>query len=211
MKKLSFYATTLLCASFPLFFASCKDDDPEPVAPLEATTFTNLAADPIVSSSEGQPPAATGKYTFFSLKTGQVIPNSDSATANWDIGFRATRIIFNGGASGPGQAALSLQTGLFNEWTAVSDTVTFRTDDATTGPALAPTSGKGWYNYNQATNVITPIPGRVLLIRTADNKYAKLEILSYYKDAPAAPDASSASRYYTFRYIYQPDGSKKLE
>ncbi len=211
MKKRFFYVTTLICASFSLSLTSCKDDNPEPATPLEATTFTNLAADPIVSAGQGQPPAATGKYTFFSLKTGQVVPNSDSATANWDIGFRATRIIFNGGTSGPGQAAVSLQTGLFGEWTTVSDTVTFRTDNATTGPALAPASGKGWYNYNQTTNVITPIPGRVLLVRTADGKYAKLEILSYYKDAPAAPDATSASRYYTFRYIYQPDGSKKLE
>jgi hypothetical protein len=211
MKKVSFYIGTVLCASISLVLTSCKDDDPTPVVPLQATTFPNLAADPIVSSGSGQPAAATGKYTFFSFKTGKVVPNSDSATANWDIGFRSTRIIFNGGSSGPGQAAVSLQTGLFDELKSVSDTVTFKTDNATTGPALTAASGKGWYNYNPATNLVTPIPGRVLVIRTADGKYAKMEVLSYYKDAPATPDATSTSRYYTFRYMYQPDGSKKLE
>jgi hypothetical protein len=107
------------------------------------------------------------------------------------------------------EAAASLQTGLFTDWKAVSDTVTFKTDNAQM-LALTPSSGKGWYNYNQTTNIISPIPGRVVLIKTADGKFAKMEILSYYKDAPAAPDATSPSRYFTFRYLYQPDGSRKL-
>jgi hypothetical protein len=72
-------------------------------------------------------------------------------------------------------------------------------------------SGNGWYNYDGATNTISPIAGRVVMIKTADGKYAKMEIISYYKDAPVAPTSATADRYYTFRYIYQPDGSKRLQ
>ena len=33
-----------------------------------------------------------------------------------------------------------------------------------------------------------------------------MEILSYYKDAPAEPDAyTSESPYFTFNYVYQPN------
>ncbi|MFT6205223.1 MAG: hypothetical protein ACJA1O_002839, partial [Spirosomataceae bacterium] len=42
-------------------------------------------------------------------------------------------------------------------------------------------------------------------------KFAKMEILGYYKDMPAIIDRSSQSRYYTFRYAYQPDGSRTFE
>jgi hypothetical protein len=191
-----------------LGITSCKDDEQTPAVPLTATTFNNLAANPTANTS-GQPIPATGKYTFFNLSTGQIVANTDSATTKWDIGFRSTTIIFNSGTSGPGKAAVSLQSGLFDDIKVVSDTMTFRQDNTPT-LALTASSGKGWYNYNPSTNIISPIPGKVLVVRTADNKYAKIEIVSYYKDAPATPSSSDISRYYTFRYIYQSDGSKKL-
>ena len=60
--------------------------------------------------------------------------------------------------------------------------------------------------------IVSPIAGRVIIVKTADGKFAKLEILSYYKNAPATPNAmTDMARYFTFRYVYQPDGSKKLE
>jgi hypothetical protein len=52
------------------------------------------------------------------------------------------------------------------------------------------------------------------VIRTANGKYAKVEILNYYKGG-VTPDASASDddklkkqRYYKFRYIVQPDGTK---
>ncbi len=208
MKKSTFPFLVLLGLLASLVTA-CDDDDSTPATPLTATTYTNLPADPITSTG-GQPAAASGKYTFFSFKTGEIVPNADSASNKWDIGFRATRLIFNSGSSGPGMAGVSLQTGLFTDFRTVADTITFRTDNGVS-LALPTASGGRWYNYNQTTNIITSIPGRVLIVRTGDGKYAKMEILSYYKDAPATPDPTSTSRYYTFRYSYQPDGSKKLE
>ena len=47
------------------------------------------------------------------------------------------------------------------------------------------------------------IAGKVFVVKTHDGKYAKFEILSYYKDAPATPDATSVGRYYSFNYAYQ--------
>jgi hypothetical protein len=76
----------------------------------------------------------------------------------------------------------------------------------------------GWYTYTGTTatpnHAILPIAGKILVIKTADNKYVKLEIISYYKGNPDTTTATfadlatrPASRYYTFRFIYQPDGT----
>ena len=75
------------------------------------------------------------------------------------------------------------------------------------GYAIAPGGGNGWYTYQgPPVNLITPTPGKILVFRTHDGKYAKMEILSYYKDAPDSPDAySDESRYYTFNYVFQPN------
>jgi hypothetical protein len=204
----------MIAAVVALSFSSCKKDDPAP-ATLSAATFSNLNADyaPMVVGAGGQPtyPTAKNKFTFFSLSTGNVVANADSATTKWDIGFRSTTIIVNGGTSGPGNAAAIVQTGIFSDLT-VAPTTGYAQDNknATVKYAIPTGSGNGWYTYNLSTNIITPTAGKFLVIKTADGKYAKVEIISYYKDAPTTPTTSSLDRYYTFRYVYQGDGSTKL-
>jgi hypothetical protein len=90
--------------------------------------------------------------------------------------------------------------------TTIPDISTF-VQDGTNTYAIPTGSGNGWYNYNSTTNLITSIAGKVFVVKTHDGKYAKMEIISYYKDAPATPDATALSRYYTFRYVYQPNGT----
>ena len=81
------------------------------------------------------------------------------------------------------------------------------TQDSSEGYAIASGSGNGWYTYTgPPTYLISPTPGKILVFRTRDGKYAKMEILSYYLGAPENPDAfSDPSRYYTFNYVYQPN------
>lgn len=191
---------------------SCKDDDPQPQAVVAATT-TDLAADPGtgIDPNSGQPTGITNKFTLFSFKTGEIVPNADSATTKWDVGFRRTTIIVNGGTSGPGAAGAIIQSKLFDEVTeAPADG--YAVDNKAANPAYAiPTgSGKGWYTYNGQTNVITPTAGKVLVFKTADGHYAKVEILSFYKGNKATPTSADISGYYSFRYVYQPNESTKF-
>jgi hypothetical protein len=193
-----------------VLLASCSKDDSNQVVPVETKTIKDLAAAPTVNPTNGQPQAPTSRFTFFSLRTGEVVANTDSLTDKWDLGFRGTTIIVNGGPIRAGKGGIYLHTGLFDELKEVPATATFLVDESTTKLALTPASGQGWYNYNAMANVISPIPGRVLVVRTGDGRFAKVEILSYYKDAPATVTPTSVARYYTFRYVFQPDGSKKL-
>lgn len=189
---------------------ACEEDEPAPAVPLEAVTIADLPADPTVNSGTGQPQAASGRFTLFSFANNAVVANADSATGQWDIGFRGTTIIVNGGAIRSGQGGAYIFTGLFDELKEISDNQVFNTDQSPTSLAIPTGSGQGWYNYNPASNWISPIAGRVLVIRTGNGKYAKVEILNYYKGAPASPTPGAVSRHYTFRYLYQPDGSKSF-
>jgi len=179
-------------------FTACSKDDTGTVT-LTATTATNIAAEPTLSGN---------RYTFYSLENNQVVAATDSATTKWDIAFRSTNIITNGGASGPGTGGAFVQkAATFDTYKTIPADSAFKVDAATTF-AITTGSGNGWYNYDFATNIISPIPGNILVIRTASGKYAKVEILSYYKDAPASPLATSTARYYTFRFVYQANGTK---
>jgi len=194
-----------------LFSSSCSRKEEVAPAPLVAQIVRNIAADPISRDpATGQPIGGTNRFTLFSFKENKIVANTDSATNKWDIGFRGTTIIVNGGAIRTGQGGAYIHTGLFDELKEVPANATFAQDNSPTSLAIPTSSGAGWYNYNPTTNIVSPIPGRVLVIRTGDGKFAKMEILSYYKDAPTAPSSTSESRYYTFRFVYQGDGSKKL-
>lgn len=206
------YQILLLTASLATLFACNNDGDAPAVLPVQAQTVTNLPADPTtgVNPTTGQPLGTTGRFTLYNLRDNKTVANTDSATNRWDVGFRGTIIIVNGGAIRSGQGGGYVHTGTFEELTAVPASATFAQDQSATSLAIPTSSGLGWYNYNSTNNIITPVPGRVLVIRTGDGKYAKLEVLSYYENAPATPVATSRSRFYTFRYVYQPDGSTTL-
>jgi hypothetical protein len=205
-----------LTALTGILFASCdKDDVPAPVT-VQTKSVNNLQADTIIGISSTGQPYGSGKYTLYSLETNAVIANTDSATAKWDVGFRGTTIIINGGNSGPGAGGAFVYTGTFLDLKTIPADSTFRVDNAPTSYAIRTGSGNGWYTYNGATQLIAPIPGRILVIRTATGKYAKIEIQNYYKGG-VTPDATASDnvklttqRYYTFRYTYQSDGSKNF-
>jgi len=118
----SFAFSILAVAAFGL--AACDGTDPLDPTPLAATTFEDLAADPAGHDPvTGAPTGNTNRFTFFSLSDGEVVLNydeadrSDSASAAWDIAFRGTTILVNGGTSGPGNGAAQVLTAAFDEVT----------------------------------------------------------------------------------------------
>jgi hypothetical protein len=210
MRKLSITTSMLVAV---IFFVACKKDKVTVVETVTSKTVSSLPADTIVGLSNGQP-VGTGKFSFFSIESNSSIASADSNSKKWDIGLRGTTIITNAGTSGPGSGGAFVYTGTFDELKTISADSTFRTDNAPTSYAIPTGSNKGWYVLDFVTNLLSPIPGRVLVIRTANGKYAKVEILNYYKGGttPAAnatdAEKSAKQRFYTFRFTYQSNGSK---
>ena len=199
-----------LFAAVVLTFLAAGCNTSEDPKPLVSLTVNNLPADPPTgfNPNTGQPTGTTGKFTFFSFETGTTVPNTDSLTNKWDLGFRGTTIIVNGGQNRIGNGGAKVIDGLFDDLTAAP--LDGYSLDGANGYAIPAGSGNGWYTYDGATQTIIPTAGKVIVVRTGKGKYAKMEILSYYKNAPSAPTSQTPSRYYTFRYLYQPDGTVKL-
>ena len=73
-----------------LFVLSCGAEDPV-LEPIEAMIVTNLHSP--TTSEPGQPPS--GKFVKFSFAKQTTVTGDD-----WDVAFRATTILVNGGFSG---------------------------------------------------------------------------------------------------------------
>jgi hypothetical protein len=213
--------TLLSLALLGVLLAGCDAADPvgpDP-EPLEVVLVENLPADPPTGRDPqtGQPVGTTDRFTLYSLRENRIVlsstePNrADSASTAWDIGFRATTIIFNSGTSGPGDAAAQILQLPFDE---VSEAPAggYRQDQGS-DLAIPTGAGNGWYSYIPTPPVggyISPTPGRTIVVRTADGRYAKLRILSYYEDQPEEPINifEERDRFYTFEYVFQEDGSR---
>jgi len=197
--SLVFGAATILLVSS----CSKNNDDPTPAA-SKLTTKT-------IADLDG----ASKATVYFSLATGAEVTGADTASATkWDLKFKSTSIFVNGGTSGTGTAQAQVVSSTFETLTTAPADGYKR--DATGAPAIS-----GWYTYTATTepqHAILTVPGKIFVIKTADGKYAKVEMISYYKGNPNTTTAAfadlttrPASRYYTFRYAYQGDGTTSFK
>ena len=194
---------------------ACTKDEETIVVPVSAITVKDLAADTVTGLGLDGRPQSAGTTTYYSLVDNKAIASTDAASTKWDIAFSSTKILINGGTSGPGIGGAFVHIGSFDSFTSIPADSIFKTDNANAASYAIPLgSGKAWYTYDGLTTLVSPIAGRVLVIRTATGKYAKIEIISYYKGGVTLPATASVNdklfkqRYYTFRYAYQPNGSK---
>ncbi|NRB84325.1 MAG: hypothetical protein HRU49_11205 [Winogradskyella sp.] len=212
MKRMKTIKILAVLALFVGFTSCSSDDDNGGPARMdvESVTVANLFAPQ--TGGPGTPDPIGGDFAKFDFSTGM----ETTSDTEWDIAFRGTTIAVNGGAvtgtndepARNGNAGAVIIDGTFASVTS-ADGLTFA-QDGTSGFAIPTGSDNGWYNYNFMTNIVSKIPGKVLVFRTRDGRYAKVEIISYYEDNPNpiiggfGPDASTP-RYYTFDYVYNPN------
>lgn len=203
------FSIVTICVA-ALFITSCEEtgSGPELESQVELYTATDVPANP-----DGQM-GGPNDFTFYSLADNEIVADADSASDQWDIAFSSTNIIVNNSISGPGNAgAVVLDAAFESVTTAPSDG--YQTD--TEGQLAI----SGWYNYTgqtEPTNAIIPLDNKTIVVKTGDGEYyAKIKILSYYEGNPdtstdtfANLQTRPASRYYTFEYAIQLDGSTEL-
>lgn len=192
---------------------SCKKDKTVTPVNTEATKVSDLAGDLTAA------PGAPSKSIYFSLVTNATVDSSQKKSNNWDIAFtniyNSYVTINNGtnqnspGFGGTAQGALYLVNQPFDSVKTVPATANVNGSVGMDGYPSA--SWPGWYQYNSTTHIMTPLTGKTLVIRMANGKYAKLEMISLYKGAPANPSLSTPVPYMTFRYWVQQDGSTNLQ
>ena len=192
----------ILAVGIISFLFSCNNnDEPAPLVPLEATLVEDLEApNDLIDRTTGQV-IEERPFQYFSIEQNAIVSDNE----DWDLAFKGTTIRVNSVKN----VSAAIVSGIFEEITEVPTSAVFAKDSATSF-AIPTGSGTGWYNYNSATFTVTPIPGRVILVKTTKANYVKMEILSYYKGNPLVEEIdprTTPSGHYTFRYILQPNGS----
>jgi hypothetical protein len=135
------------------------------------------------------------RWRHFSFRLGSVVDDADPK--GWDLAFRRYQIIVNGGAGYQGQGGVAdLGAVPFAEVRALPST---GYDVTETRPDPRTAAIASWYRYGFFSHVLTPKP-HVWAVRTADARFAKMEMVAYY--CPGSRPGCV-----TFRYVYQGDGS----
>ena len=184
---------------------SCDDKDEDNIVnkPIVEGFYTNLHA------PEG---GDFVKLKFIAdISTPEaLITNSEN---NWDIAFRGTMIIVNGGVktgSGnePERALISSISSYidilnmnFKDVTISPDLVNEENWDKAGQPKIPNISGQGWFEDDGT--YITPLKDKTIVLRTTDNYYVKIGMYSYYKDA--LPETTEDPAYYSFQYSINPN------
>ena len=226
--KMTTKITTKIFLSFlaiVIVFSGCTKDSPDPET-IITETITELDAQADSTWNSGNMGLFHfGPYTKFSFSEGGIV--SDSAE-NWDIAFRNSKILVNGGVgelqdlgqpNRTGDAAAYIIDGVMSEITSVNEDLLIQDGDNTSmygTTAIIDDQGQaglGWSIYIEG-NIHADLPiwpslepesGKILVFRTHDgNHYAKIEMLNFYSDGwtPSSPFPSFGG-FYTFNYVYQ--------
>lgn len=224
------YFFVLPLTLFSILFSCKKENTGDTSHDGKSIVIEDLAGDTGASLNEG----VDGKekrpfYIFlFRLKDQKQIwikNATDSAqwlaTNDWDLAFTGpynSEVYVNNGSQqnnpgygGTAQSAIVMEDRPYaqvNE--APADAAFSASDIKSVGWAVSETSA-GWFSYNLSNHLVQPIKSRTYIIKLADGKFAKLELLNVYKgNPPVVTDLYWPAPYLTFRYYVQQDGSRNI-
>ena len=210
---------SILFIATVLFFGCGNNDDNDGLEqPLEEESPT---AETTLSVT--QPPTVVGPqldvvnftidatskevWAYFSLAKGNIVEVADPLNSmDWDLGFQRTKVITNGGVSGPGKGGAVLLKDVDFEGVKEAPAGGYAVD-SDQNLAIVAQSEEGWYIYTGPPNHwILPLEKRVFVVQAADGTFAKVRFTGYYKDN----DNKKDSGFITFEYVHQPDGSRNF-
>ncbi len=156
--------------------------EPTPSQPVDST-LTSVVYDTVTMDAHNEV-----AWLFFDFDRASPVVPPD--TVGWDLAFRRFTIV-------PAAAVADLGISAFD---AVTEAPVDGYVESTFGRDTLNTAIDRWYSYSMMSHLLEP-NGHVYVVRTAESRYAKLELISYYCPGVVAGCP-------TFRYVYQPDGGR---
>ena len=210
---------SVLFTATVLFFGCGNDDDddgleqPLEEQPSEAVTPQSANQSPVEVAPQldvvNFTIDATSReaWAYFSFTTGDTVEVADPLNSmDWDLGFQRTKVILNGGISGPGKGGAVMLKDVEFEGVKEAPADGY-TADSDANLAIVAESEQGWYIYTGPPNHwILPLEKRVFVVQAAAGTFAKVRFIGYYKDNENKKDGG----FITFEYVHQPDGSRNF-
>jgi hypothetical protein len=205
-----------------LMLISCSKKDVAPDASDGTSTMIkDLPGDTAASMATGGTASFKNLYFHFASGTAVTISDADKTTTKWDLAFTGPYnsevyvnyggYKYNPGFGGEGKGAIIQIDKPYDQVTTAPSPAGF---DAATMTKIGwdAGSGLGWFFYSLDNHIAVPIKNRTFVLRTAEGKFAKLELLNVYKgNPPVVTDLFWPAPYLTFRYFVQADGSSNLK
>lgn len=226
-----------------MFTACSKSGDPipdpiDPLIPTGTVPYYKLQrVENFAAPTDDANPTAPAVTVFYSLENKEIVPANYAQTTRWDIAFGGLYNSFmsgnngktgnNYGNGGAGTGGVLILDKPFNEVTDVPADAQFKTGKDLIGTDDSGDFGEGtgWYLYDFAgtirgdgsynkQHVAYALPEkRTVIIRTGNGNYAKVKMISCYKDAFTSElwFRETPHMYFTFEYVLVPKGSTKFE
>lgn len=210
------------------------DTDTPSVSP-NSMYYKVIRIENFVGDTSSGSPTATRQTLFYSLEDSTAKDEKFAKTNRWDLSFSGlynSNIGCNNGAASqnPGYGS-SGKGGIYILDKKFEDVVDVPSDDLIQAGNSYMTDGSGafglglgWYCYDwggtiygdgsvQKQHVAYALSNRTLIVRTAKGNYAKIKMISIYKNAYTYDlmFKDSPKPYFTFEYVMVPAGSKKFE
>ena len=166
--------------------------------PIKRSTPSNLLETKLTiinASSEDS-------WVYFDFSRGEVVNIHDKTSLEWDLAFRRSKVISNGGATNKFGKAGLIDLGSLN-FDQVVDVPfdNYIPDMATRTETENPILLK-WYRYNYLTHKLSAKPN-TYAVRTANSKYVKVKFLDFYC-------ANKETGCIKMQYVYQNNGSNQF-
>ena len=166
--------------------------------PIKRSTPSNLLETKLTvinASSEDS-------WVYFDFSRGEVVNIHDKTSLEWDLAFRRSKVISNGGATNKFGKAGLIDLGSLNFDQVVDVPLdNYIPDMATRTETENPILLK-WYRYNYLTHKLSAKPN-TYAVRTANSKYVKVKFLDFYC-------ANKETGCIKMQYVYQNNGSNQF-
>ena len=124
------------------------------------------------------------EWVYFSFAQGAAVSTSQDAL-DWDIAFRRTDVLTNGGETNPQGPGGAVDLGKMPIEEATGPDTGFAQDRTHEERGLENPALHSWYNYDWTSHIITS-KDHAYALRTADGQIVLLRFVSYYCDDGAS-------------------------
>ncbi|MBI3391700.1 MAG: HmuY family protein [Nitrospirae bacterium] len=144
------------------------------------------------------------KWQYVRFSGGGVVRIAGTVLPDWDVAFRRFQVVTNSGATNSAGQAGARDMGPVAFETIGEAPAEGYLKDVMAGDRVETENSaiKRWYGYDYFTHRLKPKPN-VYVVRTADGRFAKFQILSYYGPRKEAG-------WITIRFAVAPAGSRRF-